>query len=434
MAELSLSLECINRSAAPSPDIGELERNAAAIPVLNITRNGDGTLNAVIIDSVLPEALADDKNGGLVKLSTGTSSGKAVADDDPRNVDMRVPKDGSVTTQKVADVAVAGTNTDGSPKVSSENTGGVDSKKMIYAPRTQTVEGAISSLYGSITSVVAALENHVGQKLGVGVHPMPTFSEEGAAPASHVGTALDQAHDPTYTSDDKGFAVTRNPNVQPGENAFAFLLRNSDGTPVAGLKHGGDLLTSNDKYPLLSAALGALFGHVSQTSHSNPHGLTLGDLGGASLEYVNDQDVQVLAAAGAYTDAAVPGVSFRTWDFSEYRIAGRWLIFRFSPNKGNACELAIGMGTVNGGQHATHSYAPPVEDYTIALPPDMAGKPVGNWRSMASAAVSGIWGMADYNTVNVSTTDNTIHIQAQENGGAWTYNANWTALAWRQNA
>ena len=303
MAELQLSLSATNTAGAPNPAANELEKNAVAIPAITFS-NVAGQLTVQAVDNVFPQAMATQATSGLVSLTTGTSEGKALSSDDPAVTNQRVPSPGSVDTSKVVPVVAVGENQDGSARVDPNGIGqgGIDADHLIYAAGTQTVEAALISVAGSVAGVVSTLAAHINQRLGPGVHPMPGYADVGAAPASHVGAALDTAHDPSYTSDHRGFVITRNPVVAPVDGDFAYLLRTLAGASLAGIKHNGDLLSTHTQYPLLSAALDALFGHVSQVSHANPHGLTLGDLGGADLDYVNTQDAGVLTASKSYTD------------------------------------------------------------------------------------------------------------------------------------
>jgi hypothetical protein len=310
MAELQLSLAAVNTAGAPNPANNELEKNAVAIPVITFT-NAAGQLTIQASDNAFPQALASNTTSGLVNLTTGTSHGKALSSDDVAVTNQRVPTAASVNTSKVIPVAAVGTNLDGSAHVdpNAANQGGIDADHLIYAAGTQTVEAALTSVAGSVANVVSTLAAHINQRLGPGVHPMPSYSDVGAAPISHVGAALDTAHDPSFTSDHKGFVVNRNPAIAPVAGDFAYLLRTLAGVNLAGIQHNGDLLSSHAQYPLLSAALNALFGHVSQVSHANPHGLTLGDLGGADLNYVNTQDAGVLASANNFTNIAVAALT-----------------------------------------------------------------------------------------------------------------------------
>ncbi len=270
MGELQLSFSTVSTNGAPNNANRELERNSNPISVLTLV---GGVIS--IQNPVYPQAQGTGKLSGLVQLTTNTSQGKALASDDPAVTNQRVPVDASVTDSKVAPVTVTGTNTDGSPKVAPANTGGVDSKKLIYVPGTNTVEGELTSLAGSIAGVVSTLNGHIGRALGPGVHVMPNYADVGAAPASHVGADLTVAHSPIFTSDHNGFTVVRNPAVAPSAADFAYLVQDNAGNPIAGIKHNGDFHVVNPAYSSLSSALTALYSHVSQTSHSNPHGLAL---------------------------------------------------------------------------------------------------------------------------------------------------------------
>jgi hypothetical protein len=165
--------------------------------------------------------------------------------------------------------------------------------------------------------VVTALGQHISKPLdplnGDGtyattphVHPCPNASDVQAAPISHVGSALTGQHVPQYTSDHTGFSVVRNPAVLPAVGDFAYLLEDISGNSLAGIKQNGDLLNSNTNYPLLSSALTALFGHVSQTVACNPHGTTLAELGGVDLPTMQAGDANAIAVseAAAAADAA----------------------------------------------------------------------------------------------------------------------------------
>jgi hypothetical protein len=303
LGELQLSFSAISTNGPPNQANNELERNTNPISVLTLV---DGALS--IVDLVYPQAKGSGLLSGLVQLTTNTSHGLALASDDVAVMNERVPTDGSIATGKVIPVAVTGLNPDNSPKVDPANIGGIDSKALIYAPGVNTVEGELTSLAGSIAGVVSALNGHINKPLGSGVHPMPNYADVGAAPVSHVGADLTLAHNPAFTSDHQGFVVTRNPANAPAFADMAYVVQDNHGNPIAGIKHNGDLLSTNTNYPLLSAALAALFGHVSQTVATNPHGTTLAELGGVDLPTMQAGDQNAIVVAEAAAAAAVPGI------------------------------------------------------------------------------------------------------------------------------
>lgn len=419
MAELQLTISTSDTSrSTPDATNAELEHNSSAILLFHFANNGIA-LTYLPDDKTYSAAHADNAKSGLVKLTTGSSNGIALSSDDPTTSDQRVPRDNSIRTPKVFPVQATGTNADGSPFVNpnAAGQGGVNADHLIYVAGTQTVESALTSISSNVTGFVATLGAHIGRGLGPGVHPFPNYLQVGATPISHVGTTLDTEHIPSLTNNHNGFTVTRDPTVAPLSTDFAYQLRNLDGSILSGLLHNGDLKTASTAYPLLSVGLTALLGHVSQTSHANPHGLTLGDLGGVSIGQEQQDLANMLAAAKLYTNAMVPGLSISTIVNSPMT----YVILRFAPNNANAIEIALGFGVIdNNGQvplpSSDFSYS---SFYAHPSPQSIANQ---------SLTINNLICRMNGSAVEVFGTDNFGHSSSA------TSSANVLVLAWRLNA
>ena len=173
--------------------------NTSLIPSLTFTNNGT-TLTYVAQDNILAQALARPGTSGFVSVDTshgGSGSLVVPTDDDRIGAALTSVADGLVHDSTVrTPVAFGGTNADGTPvyKLPTDggsDIGGVSAAKVIMISFTQTLEAGWNYLRAAFSSLLAAFNAHYTAQLGLAnTHPVPTPSQVGAAPASHVGQPL----------------------------------------------------------------------------------------------------------------------------------------------------------------------------------------------------------------------------------------------------
>jgi hypothetical protein len=366
MGELTLEVSGVNTSAPADPDT-EFERNTAEIVLFTFTHISN-TLTQDAKDNVNAQALASTQTAGLV--STTTETPIVVSTDDPRMTDSRTPSNLSVTDAKVRTPVRqgVGTNLDGTPVYDISPTtdvGGISSAKIVHRPGTQLLSDAVEGLKAAEVALDDRLDTHEGAHLGLNTtHPFPTAAETGATPAAHQSLGLEAAHGLAASKNAGGFSVTRDKTVAipTGENLGAFRVKDQDGI-LGMLTHDGDVFSKkanilqamadadgDGPMGLMSAIATALVAHINQTSHANPHGLRLEDLG-----YVSpDPDVPIdmdawLAAAKTYTNNAIDGLRTEMENFARVQVRGDgtnigWMILSFGdPIR---LEVAVGQGAI----------------------------------------------------------------------------------------
>jgi hypothetical protein len=211
----------------------------------------------------------------------------------------RNPNPLSVTDAAVRVPVLSGSNTLPIGTGAGQDPGGISTAKLVHVPTSQTGSAVIEAVRAQANATQAAFAAHAPAPLGNGVHQMPTASQVGAAPASHVGQVLglSTSHPPEVDADSGGFEVLRDPGAAAAamDPGFGILMAN---VLQSGLLHNGDvygLLSQGiTAYPgavdgdgamtttslgLMSAIASILVGHVNKVSHKNPHGITLPDLG-----------------------------------------------------------------------------------------------------------------------------------------------------------
>jgi hypothetical protein len=314
--ELILHLSHLDTSAVVLSG-SQLAKNTAPIPLLTFTNNGS-LLTLVTTDNVLAPALGKVGVSGLV--STTTPNSAVVSTDDPRMTDGRTAADGSVHNTSVrTPVAPGGTNADGTPIYNLiSDIGGIDAAKIIYVAGTQRVSDFVGWIKNQFNALLARYNAHETAILGLSnTHPIPTASQVGAAPLSHVGLplGLSTSHPPVVNVNSGGFQVNR--SVAGGaanDPAYGVYVT---GSRIASLDHDGDVFsnksnafTASPGGILASGPLGhmgllaqVVSQHVNQISHANPHGLSAGDIGAATTGYVDTGDANTLSSAKNYTNA-----------------------------------------------------------------------------------------------------------------------------------
>lgn len=391
------------------------------------------------------QTLANHLRAGFVTLSTSTSGGQAVASDDARLGDARAPALASVVDASVRKPVA---NANGQFDLTTDP-GGIGTSKLVHQPTHTTGESAIETARTTANAAQGLITNHVGKALGTGVHPMPTATDVGAAPNSHVGQALglSTSHPPIMNVDSGGFRVNRSgapaASTDPAYGVF-------NGTSLtAGLMHDGDVFAAKAKQfsaapkvetgdvglyagPLgsLSQIALALSQHINKTQNKNPHGLKLTDVGGVDTGYVDSQVAGAIAAAEAYARSLAPGFHFYVVPVSlpSFKItytpgggapvgpqnAGTYYIFSVSQGAG-VVEFAIGFGTGNDGD-------------TIPLPNGFYSPA----RFIGSASTNYAFN-SDHpcHLIDCSLQGNRINSKyADAEGHIWSGAVNWTAVCW----
>ncbi len=309
IGELDFAFSQTNTSAVALDPTTQLEKNTTAIMVWQFQYTSPGTgILQIILDNAVQPALGGLGVSGLVSLSTGTANGVACSDDDPR-LSASIGAGTIIDSYVRTPATVGGTNSDGSDIYNLiGDPGGISAAKVVWVAGTELVSDVIAYLKASITSILSTLSSHVGVALGSSAtHPMPTAADVGAAPASHVGMqlGLSGSHPATVTADSGGFVVNETSGVSTGGTSTdAAYALNRASVLLAGIIHNGDI------YSTLLQALTMIPGggpinfsgapstlqnvaqvvadHVNQNSHANPHGLTIGDLGGVSVPTVQN--------------------------------------------------------------------------------------------------------------------------------------------------
>lgn len=256
----------------------------------------------------------------------------------------------------------------------------------------------------------------------------------------------------TRAADDFAYGVQEGGNILGGidhqGNVYSLL---GDSSTIPG-SDGDGALTNNGVLGHYAKLAAVLAEHVGKVSHKNPHGLAAGDIGAATVNYVDTQDQNILSSALAFAElmgsiAVRKVTSIAPTVENVWSIAGQgntpsgnqsastltrffgWVIFTF----GGRFELAIGLGTLRGSD-------------AIPLPPsDSNGSwPVAN--QLASAAMSSY---IDKNDLNDPTWQSAVASVSQTGDGAGAYrpsglsardNSQWAtfsiyaqvnAIAWR---
>lgn len=284
--------------------------NTSLILCLTFTNNGT-TLTYVPQDNIIAQALVNPGTSGFVSVDTthGGSGSSVVATNDARiGAALTSVADGLVHDSTVrTPVAFGGTNADGTtvyklPINGGSDIGGISAAKVIMISFTQTLEAGWNYLRAAFSALLAAYNAHQNAQLGLAnTHPVPTPSQVGAAPSSHVGLPLGTngsaqaalSHPGVINSITGGFEVDQSSTGAALDPGFAIK---TSGTNIASLNHDGDiysalanaLLAANGggrsgngvgAMGLMSHVATALTQHVNQLSHANPHGLTASDIG-----------------------------------------------------------------------------------------------------------------------------------------------------------
>ena len=412
MGELRLQVSATDDSLRAVDTNTEFEKNTESIVVFAFTHTST-SLTRNVKNNVVPQALASRQSAGFVTTTTDTTI--AVSTDDPRMMDARAPADGSVHDATVRTPLRDGvaTNADGTPRYDlTKDIGGISSAKIVHQHGTQLLSDAVENITSSVVALDAALGAHEGAHLGLDTtHPFPTAGEVGATPQSHQALGLEQAHGLAASKNAGGLTITRDKAVAATAADGAVVVKDQDGD-LAKLTHDGDVFAKaaagfiaaaklegadtgssigNGPLSTLAAVAKALAAHINKTSHKNPHGLTLGDLGYAAPDVPPGEVVDldpVLAAAKAYADQQL--VAAKAYTDARTHIWGEsynnWLIIHFYK-----FDLAFGSGRVgNGGGF---------------------GPPGGGWNAIVGGAMSGVNGY-------LSNDGGWIGMDFEYNGGA----------------
>lgn len=296
VGQLVLSISTTDTSGTSLPET-QMAKNTSPVPLFVFGVSGS-TLQYIPTDNVNSEAFGTNLHAGLVKISTTTGNGVAVANDDPRTADARYPINGSVVDASVrVPSATGGTNSDGSQTYDlTLDAGGISADKIIWTEYKERVSDFLAGTRAQVASLVTTLTSHIGATLGQSfTHPMPSASQVGAAPLSHITLPLGAvgSHPPTVNTDSGGYRLNRistGPGVA-GDPGFGIF--DASGATLVRLEHSGNLWTLLSSMwiaspggthtvagPLgdLNSIAGVIAEHVNQNNHGNPHGLTISDL------------------------------------------------------------------------------------------------------------------------------------------------------------
>lgn len=298
--ELILHLNVVDTSGAPL-GTDQLATNTASIPLFVFTNNST-SLTLIRTDNIQNQALATEFTSGLVKTTTNTPV--VVSTDDPRLGSAGSLADGSVHDSTVRiPTPFGGVNSNGTtvyrlPEDGGSDIGGLSAAKVVLLATTQALEDGWNWLVNSFNSLQNAFNSHYTASLGLAnTHPVPTASQVGAAPLSHVGLplGLSTSHQPVVNANSGGFRTNQSASGAKNDPAFGVYFNSLN---IASLNHDGDVygnladayvaspggtgITVTGSLGYLSTVAGVLSQHVNQVSHCNPHGLTASDLGALS--------------------------------------------------------------------------------------------------------------------------------------------------------
>jgi|GEM_PF-5182943 len=442
MGQLDLQVSAIDDSSR-LPGATEFEKNMLPIVLFGFAPTSNGvTVN--YSSNIKDQALASGTTAGFVELTTSTSSGLAASADDPRLSDSRAPSDLSVTDAKVRMPISSGpNNADGTSHYDlALDPGGISSLKVVHQTGRQLVGDLLEWIKAQAASVFSLLTAHIGSSLGAGnSHPMPTAQQVGATPASHQNLSLGVpgSHPAVVATNKGGFVLNRTASVPAAVNDAAFGVL-QDGGLLSGLLHTGDVLLGVPNIPsaaplfesgealttgplaLLSTIAQVLAEHVNKTSHKNPHGLTLDDVGGVSQFYVDSRDQAVFFAAKNYIDSKTPAVAVQFVPV----VSGAYLLISFAPNGGNPTTIGYGVGRVD---------LQPDQPFTIPTP-DFSF--IHNLPQFSFFGVGLQYG--DIAAINTSESDMTASVNVQRFDGSGRQGPrtgavlNWSNLCWRGGA
>jgi hypothetical protein len=314
--QMDLIISATDTSGVSIDNSTQYAKNTVPI-VLYVLTPSSSTLIPTKPDNVNPLAWASLGITGLVSLSTNTSDGEACASDDPRLSNTRTPTAGTVVdaSVRVPQPYGAGTtyNADGSLQYvigtgAGDDPGGIDAAKIVFQSGKQLLTATIGLAQSAISHINSLLAAHLGAPLSplgsssVLPHPMPTSSQVGAAPLSHVSLpfAVAGSHPPTTSSNTTGFTVNRATSPAGTSTQFGYCIIENGSIYINGLTHSGDIYSnlahvlgtdliiptwgwgtnplggalttgSMDLYSILAQVV---YQHVIQQGTNNPHNLT----------------------------------------------------------------------------------------------------------------------------------------------------------------
>ena len=300
MGQLVFQVAATDTSTTPLNTSLYFQQNSGPILLFTFAvSSGTGALAVVSSSNIKTQALASGVEAGMVSLTTTTSNGQALSSDDPTVTNSRNPNPLSVMDSSVRSPVLSGSSTLPLGNGAGQDPGGISTAKLVHVPTNQTGDVVIEGVRVLANATQAAFATHAPAALGNGVHVMPTANQVGAAPLSHVGQVLGltTSHPAEVDTDSGGFSVVRDPGASAAAMDAAFGVTMSN-VLQSGLLHNGDVFgllgKSITAYPgatdgdeampttqlgLVSAIASILAGHVNKTSHKNPHGISLDDLG-----------------------------------------------------------------------------------------------------------------------------------------------------------
>jgi hypothetical protein len=356
--ELILHLNVVDTSTTPLQD-NQLAINTS--PIILFTFSNSGTsLTYTPIDNILTQAYSTTASGGLVRTTTNTPI--AVSTDDPRlssGLGTGAVFDSIVRTP----ISPGGTNYNGTtvyklPTDGGTDPGGISATKIILINTTQALEDGWNWLVNSFNSLLSSFNSHYTAALGLSnTHPLPTASQVGATPLSHVGQdlGLSTSHPPIVNAQSGGFKVNQSVNGSPNDPAYGIFTGISN---IASINHDGDIfstlsqafittpggtgVTISGNLGHISTIAGVLSQHVNQTSHCNPHGLTASDIGALTTTAI----VASLVTNGYVQIPVSTGTLIIQWGITSVPVNnGSYQAFPIAFPNATFSVMAVGIGS-----------------------------------------------------------------------------------------
>lgn len=226
-----------------------ISKSTVAIPVLQIAWEAS-TPSIVTLDIFRAHMLGTPSQAGVVKLSTSTSNGVAVADDDARLAGAGTA-DASIRTRHVTLPEETGnTTTIQTPEVKTgANDGGIDAARVWYAPLKAKVSDVLTYLAAGLAALSATAAAHAARLTALEGRSTGSL-------AGHVGKALGRdadgsfTHSPIVTDPMDGYKHIGTQSPEAGQNSLteskpAYMAWTRDGNKVGGIVQNGDYVLLN---------------------------------------------------------------------------------------------------------------------------------------------------------------------------------------------
>jgi len=243
--QIALSTSASYSQEALDP-VRQLAKSTAGVPLVQLGWVNNAPTASLLLNVNL-YALANAQQAGFVRLTTNSTDGTAVADDDSRLTDQRVPTPYSVDNSKVTNlVPLAGQSTAiNSPLY--DVTGGISSAVIFYDTLRAKLSDILGWLYTNVMQLlgitsgqesrIAALENKTATPVDLGYHVGKPLSRSGVT------------HPPVSSDDRLNFEV--NAVTEQGIGAttpyYAYAVNDMHGAKMGGVKMSGDYEITNQQ-------------------------------------------------------------------------------------------------------------------------------------------------------------------------------------------